>query len=161
MPAVKILGNLISTNLQKIVSGNFRVSDPNNGFIAFKASIFNRIQFKNLRDDYFFENSLLLNLVIFKFRITEVPIQTIYGDEKSSIPIFTGSIKLIPVFLKLLYLKNYLNTRHNLSMGSLIFLVLHVLTFVKLFDNELIDLNYIIICIVLYGLIEVINFLND
>ena len=41
MPAVKILGNLISTNLQKIVSGNFRVSDPNNGFIAFKASIFN------------------------------------------------------------------------------------------------------------------------
>ena len=53
MPAVKILGNLISTNLQKIVSGNFRVSDPNNGFIAFKASIFNRIQFKNLRDDYF------------------------------------------------------------------------------------------------------------
>tara|TARA_B100000925_G_scaffold266727_1_gene226742 strand:+ start:635 stop:1486 length:852 start_codon:yes stop_codon:yes gene_type:complete len=161
MPAVKILGNLISTNLQKIVSGNFRVSDPNNGFIAFKASIFNRIQFKNLRDDYFFENSLLLNLVIFKFRITEVPIQTIYGDEKSSIPIFTGSIKLIPVFLKLLYLKNYLNTRHNLSMGSLVFLVLHVLTFVKLFDNELIDLNYIIICIVLYGLIEVINFLND
>ena len=46
-------------------------------------------------------------------------------------------------------------------MGSLIFLVLHVLTFVKLFDNDLIDLNYIIICIVLYGLIEVINFLND
>ena len=126
MPAVKILGNLISTNLQKIVTGNFSVSDPNNGFIAFKASIFDRIQFKYLRNDYFFENSLLLNLVIFKFKISEVPIKTIYGEEKSSIPIFIGSIKLIPVFLKLLYLKNYLNTRHNLSMGSLIFLLLNI-----------------------------------
>ena len=161
MPAVKILGNLISTNLQKIVTGNFSVSDPNNGFIAFKASIFDRIQFKYLRNDYFFENSLLLNLVIFKFQISEVPIKTIYGEEKSSIPIFIGSIKLIPVFLKLLYLKNYLNTRHNLSMGSLIFLLLNILTFIKILNNDLIDLNYIIICVVLYGLIEVINFLND
>ena len=161
MPAVKILGNLISTNLQKIVTGNFSVSDPNNGFIAFKASIFDRIQFKYLRNDYFFENSLLLNLVVFKFKISEVPIKTIYGEEKSSIPIFIGSIKLIPVFLKLLYLKNYLNTRHNLSMGSLIFLLLNILTFIKILNNDLIDLNYIIICVVLYGLIEVINFLND
>ncbi len=161
MPAVKILGNLISTNLQKIVTGNFSVSDPNNGFIAFKASIFDRIQFKYLRNDYFFENSLLLNLVIFKFQISEVPIKTIYGEEKSSIPIFIGSIKLIPVFLKLLYLKNYLNTRHNLSMGSLIFLLLNILIFIKILNNDLIDLNYIIICVVLYGLIEVINFLND
>ena len=160
MPAVKILGNLISTNLQKIVTGNFSVSDPNNGFIAFKASIFDRIQFKYLRNDYFFENSLLLNLVVFKFKISEVPIKTIYGEEKSSIPIFIGSIKLIPVFLKLLYLKNYLNTRHNLSMGSLIFLLLNILTFIKILNNDLIDLNYIIICVVLYGLIEVINFLN-
>lgn len=161
MPAVKILGNLISTNLQKIVTGNFSVSDPNNGFIAFKASIFDSIQFKYLRNDYFFENSLLLNLVIFKFKISEVPIQTVYGEEKSSIPIFIGSIKLVPVFLKLLYLKNYLNTRHNLSMGSLVFLLLNILTFIKLLNNNLIDLNYIIICVVLYGLIEVINFLND
>lgn len=161
MPAVKILGNLISTNLQKIVTGNFSVSDPNNGFIAFKASIFDSIQFKFLRNDYFFENSLLLNLVIFKFKISEVPIQTVYGEEKSSIPIFIGSIKLVPVFLKLLYLKNYLNTRHNLSMGSLVFLLLNILTFIKLLNNNLIDLNYIIICVVLYGLIEVINFLND
>ena len=161
MPAVKILGNLISTNLQKIVTGNFSVSDPNNGFIAFKASIFDSIQFKFLRNDYFFENSLLLNLVIFKFKISEVPIQTVYGEEKSSIPIFIGSIKLVPVFLKLLYLKNYLNTRHNLSMGSLVFLLLNILTFIKLLNSNLIDLNYIIICIVLYALIEVINFLND
>ena len=52
-----------------------------------------------------FENSHVgLNLVIFKFRITEVPIHTIYGDEKSSIPIFTGSIKLIPVFVSNFYI---------------------------------------------------------
>ena len=46
-------------------------------------------------------------------------------------------------------------------MGSLIFLLLNILTFIKILNNDLIDLNYIIICVVLYGLIEVINFLND
>ena len=58
MPPVKILGNFISTTLQKVVTGNFRISDPNNGFIGFKSSIFEKIQFKYLRDDYFFENSV-------------------------------------------------------------------------------------------------------
>ncbi len=161
MPFVKLLGNLISTNLQKIVTGNFRISDPNNGFIAFKANIFEKMNLKYLRNDYFFENSFLLNLIVYKFRIAEHPIKTIYASEKSSIPLFFGSIKLFPVFLKLLYLKNYLNIKINLSMGSSIFVLLNIAIGAKFINNEIVSINQIFLLAGLYYLIEVINFLND
>jgi len=161
MPFVKLLGNLISTNLQKIVTGNFRISDPNNGFIAFKANIFEKINLKYLRNDYFFENSFLLNLIVYKFKIAEHPIKTIYASEKSSIPLFFGSIKLFPVFLKLLYLKNYLNIKINLSMGSSIFVLLNIAIGTKFINNEIVSINQIFLLAGLYYLIEVINFLND
>ena len=160
MPITKLIGNLISTNLQKIVTGNFRISDPNNGFIAFKSKIFDRIQLKYLRNDYFFENSFLLNLVVHRYKITELPIDTIYGNEKSSIPILRGSIKIIPTFVKLLYLKNFLNTKYNLSMGSLIFFFINILTTIKIFNSELIEVKYIIYLIIIYSIIEIINFLT-
>jgi dolichol-phosphate mannosyltransferase len=161
MPLVKILGNFISTTLQKVVTGNFRISDPNNGFIGFNSSIFEKIQFKYLRDDYFFENSFLMNLVVFKYKIAEVPIRTIYGDEKSSIPLVRGSLKLLPVFLKFLYTKNYLNAKHNLSIGSIIFAIINILTILRIINSNFIELGTIFIFSCLYVLIEVINFLND
>ena len=161
MPIVKLLGNLISTNLQKIITGNYRLSDPNNGFIAFNSYIFEKIDYKYLREDYFFENSFLLNLIIYKYKIDEVPIKTIYADEKSSIPLVLGSIKLIPVFLKLFFLKNYLNLRVNLSMGSLIFLSINIAIIINIINNDLVSLNQIVILLSIYLLIDVINFLNE
>ena len=86
MPNLKILGNLITTNLQKIVSGNYAISDPNNGFLGVKKECLNIIDFKNLKNNYFFENSLLINMSSLGLKIGEVPIQTIYQNEKSSIP---------------------------------------------------------------------------
>jgi dolichol-phosphate mannosyltransferase len=161
MPLIKIIGNFVSTTLQKVVTGNFRISDPNNGFIAFRASIFDKVQYKYLRDDYFFENSLLMNLIVFKYKIAEVPIKTIYGDEKSSIPLFKGSIMLLPIFIKFLYLKNYLNAKYNLSIGSLIFAISNILIILRVINPDFTELGTIYIVCCLYVLIEVINFLND
>ena len=36
MPLSKLVGNLFVTNLQKLISGNYSISDPNNGFLVFK-----------------------------------------------------------------------------------------------------------------------------
>ena len=41
MPNLKIVGNLITTNLQKIVSGNYSISDPNNDFWLLKKNVSN------------------------------------------------------------------------------------------------------------------------
>jgi glycosyltransferase involved in cell wall biosynthesis len=161
MPLIKIIGNFVSTTLQKVVTGNFRISDPNNGFIAFRASIFDKVQYKYLRDDYFFENSLLMNLIVFKYKIAEVPIKTIYGDEKSSIPLLKGSVMLLPIFMKFLYLKNYLNAKYNLSIGSMIFAISNILIILRVVNPDFIELGTIYIVCCLYVLIEVINFLND
>ena len=150
MPIIKLFGNLISTNLQKIITGNYKLSDPNNGFLAFNVRIFENIQYKYLREDYFFENSFLLNLIIFNYKVGEVPIKATYADEKSSIPLVSGSIKLFPVFIKLFFLKNYLNLRVNLSMGSLIFISINVAVIIKIINNELVSLNQIIILIMIY-----------
>ena len=114
-----------------------------------------------MREDYFFENSFLLNLIIFNYKVGEVPIKATYADEKSSIPLVSGSIKLFPVFIKLFFLKNYLNLRVNLSMGSLIFISINVAVIIKIINNELVSLNQIIILIMIYLLIDVINFLNE
>ena len=51
MPFIKLLGNLISTNLQKIVTGNFRISDPNNGFITFKANLFQKNYYQRIKEN--------------------------------------------------------------------------------------------------------------
>ena len=104
MPNLKILGNLITTNLQKLVSGNYKISDPNNGFLAIKKVVLNMVDFKKLKNNYYFENSLLIYISSMGLKIGEVPIKTIYQDEESSITIFTASIKLLPTFLYFFYL---------------------------------------------------------
>ncbi len=161
MPFYKLIGNLLSTNLQKIVTGNFSISDPNNGFLAFRSHIFKKIKFKHLRDDYFFENSLLLNLNVFDYKISEEPIETIYAEEKSSIPMLRGSLKLFPVFVSFLYTKNNLDMKVNLSMGSIVFYLINFFLILKIFYFDLISPYLIIGFIFLYLLIDIINFFND
>ena len=70
-------------------------------------------------------------------------------------------LNFFPVFIKLFFLKNYLNLRVNLSMGSLIFISINVAVIIKIINNELVSLNQIIILIMIYLLIDVINFLNE
>ena len=75
MPKIKVFGNLITTNLQKIVSGNYKISDPNNGFLAIKASKLKLINFKYLHNSYFFENSLTIVFNALNFKIGEISIK--------------------------------------------------------------------------------------
>lgn len=160
MPNLKIIGNLITTSLQKIVSGNYKISDPNNGFLAIKKQNLRLIDFGKLKNNYYFENSLLIYVSSLGMKIGEVPIKTIYGKEKSSIPIFRASIKLIPTFLMFFYLRNILNARFNLSINSIIFFLFTIIVFLNIFFN---NINLWIIGLVLflsYLFIDILNFIN-
>ena len=105
MPLSKLVGNLFVTNLQKLISGNYSISDPNNGFLVFKKNIFETIDINKLNNDYFFENSLLINVTAHDFKVGEVGIETIYSDEKSSIPIFFAFLKQFLRLLNYYFLK--------------------------------------------------------
>ena len=161
MPNLKILGNLITTNLQKLVSGNYKISDPNNGFLAIKKVVLNTIDFKKLKNNYYFENSLLIYISSMGLKIGEVPIKTIYRDEKSSIPIFTASIKLLPTFIYFFYLRNVLNARFNLSINSIVFFIILSLFVINLFLNIFIVWFVFLIMLIIYLFIDIFNFYRN
>lgn len=161
MPNLKILGNLITTNLQKLVSGNYKISDPNNGFLAIKKVVLNTVDFKKLKNNYYFENSLLIYISSMGLKIGEVPIKTIYQDEESSIPIFTASIKLLPTFLYFFYLRNVLNAKFNLSINSIVFFILLSLFVINLFLNIFIVWFLCLIMLIIYLVIDIFNFYRN
>ena len=161
MPNLKILGNLITTNLQKLVSGNYKISDPNNGFLAIKKVVLNMVDFKKLKNNYYFENSLLIYISSMGLKIGEVPIKTIYQDEESSIPIFTASIKLLPTFIYFFYLRNVLNARFNLSINSIVFFIILSLFVINLFLNIFIVWFLCLIMLIIYLVIDIFNFYRN
>ena len=161
MPNLKILGNLITTNLQKLVSGNYKISDPNNGFLAIKKVVLNTVDFKKLKNNYYFENSLLIYISSMGLKIGEVPIKTIYRDEESSIPIFTASIKLLPTFLYFFYLRNVLNAKFNLSINSIVFFIILSLFVINLFLNIFIVWFLCLIMLIIYLVIDIFNFYRN
>ena len=161
MPNLKILGNLITTNLQKLVSGNYKISDPNNGFLAIKKVVLNTVDFKKLKNNYYFENSLLIYISSMGLKIGEVPIKTIYRDEESSIPIFTASIKLLPTFLYFFYLRNVLNAKFNLSINSIVFFIILSLFVANLFLNIFIVWFLCLIMLIIYLFIDIFNFYRN
>ena len=160
MPKIKVFGNLITTNLQKIVSGNYKISDPNNGFLAIKASKLKLINFKYLHNSYFFENSLTIVFNALNFKIGEISIKTVYKDEKSSIPLFIAAIKLVPVFAFFLFRKNLITAKHHLSANSILFFSIFILLLLNIFLNSYFLWLVLLIMILFYIFIDVINFLS-
>ncbi|MDI6799339.1 MAG: glycosyltransferase family 2 protein [Actinomycetota bacterium] len=88
MPKVRLLGNLILTLLTKIVSGYWNIFDSQNGFFAVKLKCLEEISLDKLHPGYFFENDLLIALNVYDFRVKDVAIPSIYGEEKSGVSIF-------------------------------------------------------------------------
>lgn len=158
MPKIKIIGNLITTNFQKVVSGNYRISDPNNGFLAIRSSKLKLIDFNQLNNQYFFENSLVIIFSTYNFKIGEYGISTIYGEEESSIPIFWASIKIIPVFILFLYRRNKTKALSRLSLNSIIFFLGNLIFFVNLYVRSNALWILLIFFILIYLVIDIINF---
>lgn len=85
MPMVRIIGNLILTILTKITSKQWSINDPQNGYIAIRASSFQKINVLRLNKRFAFENSLLVESKITKFQVKDVSIPARYGTTTSHI----------------------------------------------------------------------------
>lgn len=160
MPKIKMLGNLLTTNIQKIVSGNYAISDPNNGFLAIRSSKLRLIKLNQLNNEYFFENSLSIIFNAHNFKIGEVGIETIYRDEKSSIPILFAAIKIIPIFTILLFKKNILSAKLQLSINSITFFLGIFVFLINILLKIQILWFVLILLILIYVLTDVINFFS-
>lgn len=89
MPWTRLAGNFILTFLTKLASGYWHVFDPQNGYVAIRSSALRLLDLDRLSKRYFFENDMLINLNIFDVRVKDVPMPARYGNEMSSMNLWT------------------------------------------------------------------------
>lgn len=83
MPLYKFFGNLILTKFFNFIyHTNF--SDCHSGYWIYNLNFINKKIIENLSDSFNFDNQMRIALIKNNFKIKEIPIITIYGNEKSS-----------------------------------------------------------------------------
>ncbi len=109
MPKLRLLGNIVLTFLTKLASGYWHIFDPQNGFTAIHARCLRAIDLGQVHKRYFFENDMLVQLNIHNFRVKDVSMPAIYGQERSGIRITSTFITfpwlLLRRFLHRIYQK--------------------------------------------------------
>lgn len=85
MPRTRLVGNIALTLLTKLASGYWHVLDPQNGFVAIRRGIWERLDPSRLNDGYFFENDMLVNLNILDVPVKDVAIPARYRGERSAL----------------------------------------------------------------------------
>jgi glycosyltransferase involved in cell wall biosynthesis len=87
MPRHRLLGSLALTFLTKMASGYWHIFDPQNGFVACRSVMLQRLELPRIARDYFFENDMLVHLNVLGARVVDVPLPARYANEVSSMRI--------------------------------------------------------------------------
>lgn len=87
MPRQRLFGSLALTFLTKMASGYWHIYDPQNGFVACRTAMLQRLELSQIARDYFFENDMLVHLNVLGARVIDVPIPARYANEVSSMKI--------------------------------------------------------------------------
>lgn len=85
MPVLRLIGNGILSFLTKLSSGYWQLFDPTNGFTAIHRSLLFEINDAGVATDYFFESDLLYHLNQLRAVVAELPMESKYADEPSSL----------------------------------------------------------------------------
>ncbi|WP_254768583.1 glycosyltransferase family 2 protein [Salinilacihabitans rarus] len=85
MSTWRLFGNLLLTFLTKVASGYWEMLDPQNGYTAISRAALEAVDLDRLYDRYGFANDLLVSLNACGFRIADVSMPAVYGEERSHI----------------------------------------------------------------------------
>lgn len=94
-PKIRYYGNFILTIVSKILIGNFKMSDPLNGYTCIKNKTVKKLKFSNIRNDFFFETSMLYELKRIKAQTQDVKVNIRYGGEISNFKIREEFLRFI------------------------------------------------------------------
>jgi glycosyltransferase involved in cell wall biosynthesis len=103
MPSIRKIGNLGLSFLTKMATGYWNNFDPTNGFFAIKVEILKKLNFNNIDNRYFFETSLIAELYHQEAKIFDVTMPAIYGEEKSSMKVWTIPFIFFPKLFKVFF----------------------------------------------------------
>lgn len=127
-PGIRLIGNIALTLLNKISSGYWNVKDPTNGFTAIHVDVLRILPLEMLSKRYFFESDMLFRLNIMRAVVQDVPINAIYGSERSNLSILKSLLsfpfKLFVNFHKRLIYNYYLRDISAASIELLLGIVL-------------------------------------
>lgn len=96
MPKVRGFGNSLLSLLTKAASGYWHVFDSQCGFTAVSASFLRLLDLDRIATDYFFENDMLIQLNGLGARVVDVPVTTVYGEEKSYVRVHHVALSFPP-----------------------------------------------------------------
>jgi glycosyltransferase involved in cell wall biosynthesis len=88
MPVFRIFGNFILTNLTRIASGYWNVSDPQNGYTAISTETLKKLDTSKIELGFAFENDMLVKLNVIGARVIDVKHPAVYRGQQSKIRYF-------------------------------------------------------------------------
>ncbi len=80
MPAYKWLGNQVLTRFQNAMLGT-ELSEFHSGYRLYSTAALAQVPFEKNTNDFHFDTEIIIQFVLKKLRIAELPIPTFYGDE--------------------------------------------------------------------------------
>ena len=80
MPAYKWIGNQVLTNFQNRLLGT-ELSEFHTGYRLYSTAALARVPFEKNTNDFHFDTEIIIQFVLAKLHIAELPIPTFYGDE--------------------------------------------------------------------------------
>lgn len=80
MPLYKFVGNIVLTHMQNIITGA-KLSEWHSGYRIYSAKALRTIPFDRNSNGFEFDTEIIIQLMLAKARIRELPIPTFYGDE--------------------------------------------------------------------------------
>lgn len=124
MPMMRKLGNTGLSFINKLSSGYWDIMDPTNGYFAINNFTLKNLEMDKLSKRYFFESDMLFRLGIIRAVVQDIPMNAVYGDEKSNLKIsnsFVTFLKnhLVRINKRLIYI--YFLRDFNQGSLSLIF----------------------------------------
>ncbi|WP_222918383.1 glycosyltransferase family 2 protein [Natrinema sp. SYSU A 869] len=98
MSTFRFVGNAMLTGLSKFASGYWSIGDPQNGYTAISREAIEELDLEMITDQYGFLNHLLTALNVAGFRVADVPMSAVYGEEESSIE-YVSFVRFVSLLL--------------------------------------------------------------
>ena len=106
MPLIRILGANCLTYISRLTTRNFNLKDVTNGLFGLKSSVLNKIDLKNIKENYFFEQDLIFRACIKKIKIHQINSEVIYDNENSSLSALGSIIPFLIYHIQNFFYKN-------------------------------------------------------
>tara|TARA_Y200000002_G_scaffold258179_1_gene214114 strand:+ start:879 stop:1604 length:726 start_codon:yes stop_codon:yes gene_type:complete len=87
MPLIRIIGTNILTYISRLITLNFSLKDVTFGLFGMKSELFKKLNTKQIKKNYFFEQDLIFQICQKKIKIHQIYSEVLYENETSSLKV--------------------------------------------------------------------------